>query len=542
MEVTAARRCNRREPGLALRRRELLAGLGATGLAGPARATKSSAQVTVPTLLADYAEAWSIPGLAVAVAHGGSAAVHVHGRLAAGGDRPVDAETRFRLNSVTKTFLSLAVAMLVDDGKLRFDDTVIGHLPHFALRNRAAGASATIRDLLSHRSGAGKDIEFLPGLVEDTGYARAAVALKTIGPRHGQVGYSNHMFDVIGELVSKVAGIRWDQFLQKRLFAPLGMNATTVDPLGPPIGDAVSRRALPPPFLRDGLLIEHLNGDPVNLSRGHLLVDGRPRPLPYTRYISAPGSASALHSTANDLARWLSFLTNRGRVGDRALLRPTTFAAWMTPQVGSGSEDAPALGWFTGSLHGQRWVAHRGAGGGNVSAHWLLPDADIGVAALLNIDHLDGGAAACHGLVTAIIDRFLASAPIGRLAEAQAEWSREKAAEAVRRQRLDGLLAAGGGPAIDLAAWAGTYVHPVLPPIRLERGDAGWRIAYRDYTGLRVEPPHGDVALGVYDFPRRLDCGLRFRPGATPAFDWFYDAVDLTDPGAIPDVTYLRAV
>jgi len=169
---------------------------------------------------------WKVPGASVAIVRDG-AVVYMKGfgvrdiRT----NQPVTADTLFDIGSCTKAFTSAAVAMLVDEGKMQWDGKVNTYIPFFHLRDPFADQNATLRDLLSHRTGVpGADLLWYvnPQASREELIRKLAYVQPNTGFR-AKFEYQNLMYVAAGYAVGQVAHSTWDEFTQSRLFAPLGM-------------------------------------------------------------------------------------------------------------------------------------------------------------------------------------------------------------------------------------------------------------------------------------------------------------------------------
>lgn len=182
----------------------------------------------VPAGLDEYIEqarrAWRAPGLAIAVVKDDAVVfARGYGVRELGKDDPVDEHTLFAVASTTKAYTAATLGLLVDEGRLSWDDPVIKHLPGFQLYDPYVTREITVRDLLCHRSGLSRgDTLWVLGFSRDEVLRRVRY-LKPSWSFRARFGYQNIMFLAASQIVEAVAGVRWDDFLKERLFKPLGM-------------------------------------------------------------------------------------------------------------------------------------------------------------------------------------------------------------------------------------------------------------------------------------------------------------------------------
>lgn len=316
-------------------------------------------------IAADLLAESGVPGMAVAVVHGGKT-VYAKGfgvRDVRTGD-PVDADTVFQLASLSKPLSASVVARAVSDGIVGWDTPVVDKLPWFALSDPAVTRMVTIGDLFSHRSGLP---DHAGDLLEDIGYDQRAVLDKLrqlpLDPFRISYAYTNFGLTAAAEAVAAAAGKPWDQLGRDTLFAPLGMDATSYR-----FADYEAR---------------------PDRAVGHIRVGDKTYEPRYVRDADQQAPAGGVSSSANDLTHWLTMMLADGApLIDQAALLPA-----VTPQIVSGPATEPAMrsgfygfGFNVGTTSGARTeLSHSGAfelgAGTNVL---MLPSADVGIVALTN--------------------------------------------------------------------------------------------------------------------------------------------------------------
>lgn len=272
----------------------------------------------------------------------------------------------FGIASLSKAFTATAIAMLVDDGKLSWDDKVQQHLKYFTLSDEYVASQLTIEDLLSHRSGFGTFDGDL--LWYGTNYSREDIIKKfskyemTYDFRT-DYGYQNIMFIIAGEIVEEVSGMTWEAFVEQRIFKPLAMNNSYTS-----ISQYTNKTSVAMP---------HVKGE-----------------LDELRNYDNSGGAAALSSNVEDLSKWIQFWLNDGIVGTDTLLNESTHRKILTmhtsiPPSGfdrrNGIEfKGYAQGWFLMDYDGDK-VAHHGGGlPGFISKIFLVPSQNMGGIILTN--------------------------------------------------------------------------------------------------------------------------------------------------------------
>lgn len=408
---------------------------------------------------------WKVPGFSVAIVHEGRVVYRGgFGERALGGSDadPVDADTLFGIMSTTKAMTAVALAMLVDEGKLAWDDPVTKHLPWFALEDSYASRAVTVRDLLRHNAGVpNADMLWVRGdldtrqIIERMGKLPAAYTL-----RNGFI-YQNVMYGVAGEVVGAVSGMPWDRFIATRIFGPLGMTRSyaTLDAM----------RA----------------AKPGNVSMPHYEIAKRIREIDDVPVDSVP-AAGSVWSTANDMAKWMTFLLDGGVASGRALVKAASFGELMKSQaIVPPGQFYPTLavtkphfvtyglGWFLQDYRGEFVAMHTGSMDGRTAIVGLLPDRRFGIVVLGNLDHAEFR----HALMWQAFDLAVGGATRDWSAEllklygdARLEGEKARADQVAKRIR-------GTQPSRPLADYAGVYEHPVWGDVVVER--AGTALALR---------------------------------------------------------------
>ena len=477
-------------------------------------------------------EEFQVPGMAVSVVHDGKIYYSAgHGVLENGKDGAVDDSTLFQIASVSKAFTAATLALLVDEGKLDWDDPVIDYLPEFRMYDPWVTREFTIRDLLTHRSGlplgAGDLLLFPQANSTREDIILAMRHLKPQSSFRSEYAYDNLLYIIAGEVVARVAGISFEEFLEQRLLFPLGMSDCTAT-LARTAPDAV--KATP-----------------------HVLMDGK---LETTLSLetSLASAAGGINCSARSMATWMSFVLNKGLTAEgEQLISTEQFAQLLSPVTllpGSGYVvkhtgsylNAYALGWSISTFYGQPMISHSGGLWGMTSFLVLLPEQKLGVFVSNNLL-----SPAPRAVVNDIVDQFLK----GIAKDAGKDWI-AIVAEASGTRLSDAAAAvaeaeasrvADSKPSLPLDAYVGTYRDPWYGNVEITLGDDGGL----HFRSLRSEPLSGPLEHFQFDtfiarwVDRKLnaDAYVSFSLGPTgeverirmkavsPATDFSFDFHDL---------------
>ncbi|MBO0680294.1 serine hydrolase [Mycolicibacterium sp. S2-37] len=309
-----------------------------------------------------------IPGMAVAVVHGGKV-VYAKGfgvKDVRTGDK-VDPDTVFQLASLSKPLGATVVAQQVSDGAIGWDTPVVSKLPWFALSDPAVTQMVTVGDLYSHRSGLP---DHAGDRLEDLGYDRRAILERLrqlpLAPFRDSYAYTNFGLTAAAEAVATGAGRPWETLSEEVLYRPLGMTSTS--------SRFADYQARP------------------DRAVGHIHVDGRYEPL-YVRNADAEGPAGGVSSSANDMTKWLTMMLADGKAGDRQIIDPEALLPAVTPQSVSSRGTEPAMrsgfygfGFNVGTTSAARQsLSHSGAFELGAGTNFvIIPSADVAIVALTN--------------------------------------------------------------------------------------------------------------------------------------------------------------
>jgi CubicO group peptidase (beta-lactamase class C family) len=408
--------------------------------------TAAGAQEPFPGLEAYITKAvqtWKVPGLSIAVVRNDSVLyTKGFGVLSAGGTTPVNDQTLFEIGSSSKAFTATVVAMLVSDGKMRFDDRLAMYLPELKLADPVANEAVTVRDALTHRSGIGRgELVWLGAGISRDEVLHRLRFIKPESPFRSRYSYQNMMYLAAGQAAGKAAGSSWDELVRQRIFTPLGMTSSVTSWRGLSNPNVTTPHGMGE---RDSVYTKpHFGGENI-----------------------AP--AGAILSNARDMAQWLRFQLADGVVGGKRLVSNAALRETHTPQMligGGGGRGAAAdsvrvtnfntyaMGWIIEDYrHALVWQ-HGGNTDGMTAAVGMLPEHKLGVAVLSNM----ASAQLPELIMRYIFDRQL-GAPMRDLSAET--YARLMAA----RRRADSLRVSQASqpsktePPVPLSEFVGTYV------------------------------------------------------------------------------------
>ena len=409
-------------------------------------------------------------GVAIAIVEDGETTLaRGWGARKLGEPAPVDAETLFQTGSTGKAFTAAALAVLVDHGKLKWDDKIIDHMPYFRMYDPWVTREMTVRDLLTHRSGlalGAGDLLFVPN--SDRSRKEIAQALQHIKPAtsfRSAYAYDNILYITAGQLVEEVSGLTWEQFMRRHVFQPLGMNNSTVT---------------------ESEMMER-----PNRAEPHARIDGPVRGLGTQVKLGveanlAPAAAPAggLAISANDMTRWLQAQLNGGKIpgSDKTVFSASNRDEMWAPVTITPTDNFPAefsavapnlqtyaLGWTVQDYRGAKLIWHRGAVFGSLAAVALLPEKNVGIYVAINSEEGE----LIRGLVYELLDHYL-DKPRANWPERFRTLRLSRAQEAAKFLSAPAAQPAKAGPSLPLARYAGDYVDPWYGKISIR--EAGGRL------------------------------------------------------------------
>lgn len=407
---------------------------------------------------------WHVPGVSIAVVRNDSVLyTKGYGVRAFGDPAAVDDQTLFEIGSSSKAFTATLVAMLVSDGKMRWDAHVTDYLPGFRLYDPYASAELTIRDALTHRSGLARgELVWLGAGISRDEVLRRIRYLKPAWGFRSRFGYQNMMYLAAGEAAAKAAGASWDNLIKQRIFEPLGMTASVTSMEGVKYADLALPHVAPHDSLR-------------TLARSSL---------------DDIAPAGSINSNARDMAQWLRFQLGDGVYAGKRLVSSAALRVTHSPQtIIAAGELGPVDSLVTFNTYGMGWIVqdyrhalvwqHGGNTLGMTAAVGMLPEHKFGVVVLSNM----AGSQLPGLLMTYLFDRELKAPARDISAEAFARYT-------VQRRRADSAEKAqlaqrtpGGKPPLALTAYAATYADSLYGEATVSVKDDHLVLTRGDWTG-----------------------------------------------------------
>jgi CubicO group peptidase (beta-lactamase class C family) len=383
---------------------------------------------------------WEVPGLAIAIIKNDRIVfAKGYGARELGKPAPVDEHTLFAIGSSSKAFTAASIAMLIDEGKLKWDDPATKYLLGFQLYDPYATRELTVRDLLSHRSGLERgDLLWYATAYNRNEVLRRIRYLKPTWSLRAHFGYQNIMFLAAGQIIPSITGKSWDDFLRERIFTPLGMTSTST-----------SIKAL---------------ANSNNVATPHAKIDDKVEAVPW-RNIDNIGPAGSINSNVIDMAQWVRLQLGGGVYQNQRLLSSGAIKEMHASQTIIPLEGAMqtlypeahflnyGLGWFLSDYRGRKVVEHGGAIDGMRAEVAMMPEEKLGVVILTN----KNGSILPQALMFKVFDAYLGGP--------QHDWSAKilksfKALEelaAAAEKKAEAERVKGTSPSLALDKYAGPY-------------------------------------------------------------------------------------
>ena len=325
-------------------------------------------------LIKETLKTFEVPGISVGVLKDGNVVyAKGHGVRSLSTAKGMNENTLVGVASNSKGFTCFALAMLVDEDKLNWDDPVRKYIPEFQLSDPWVTEHFTVRDLVTHRSGMGLgagDLMFFPegndftvnDIIDNVKYLEPESSFRS------QFTYNNNMFIIAGEVLKRVSGLSWEEFIEQKIMIPVGMTNSK----------ASYNRVT----------------DKSNIIDAHTRADGKVIQIPHD-WIETANAAGGIVSNVPDMLTWANFLMNDAVTvnGYRLLSKAQFHELWqlqtpikVRPGDWYGSNfRGYGLGWFVTDVKGgYKQVYHTGGLIGTVTQFTIIPDLNLAIVVLTN--------------------------------------------------------------------------------------------------------------------------------------------------------------
>lgn len=448
----------------------------------------------IDSLVADALVKFKVAGVSVAVVKDGKV-IHSKGYGVADVNtkRPVNENTNFQIASNSKAFTTAAIAILEEEGKLKWTDKVKDHIPEFKMYNDYVTENFNIQDLLTHRSGLGLGVGDLMFFPDGSNFTINDVVssfqhFKPVSAFRTKFDYDNLLYIVAGEVIARASGMSYELFVQKRIIEPLQMNNSFV-----------------------GSLLK----DRSNLATPHSSESGTIRTI--DAYDIGMGSAAGgIYSNVADMSKWMIVRLNKGKYG--ADLKKSLFSLknhnemWRLHTVLETNPNPRynahfngyGLGWDLSDAKGNLKVSHTGGLPGMLSKVTMYPDLNLGIVILTNTEN--GGGGLFSSVSNTIADSYLGLDDFG--------WV-DKTVARMNQQR-------GTGDEVTSKVWA---------KVEAEKNT---QVKNEDYTGIYEDKWFGKVEVFMKDKQLWIKCHrspklngpMAFYNANTFAIKWEYQAMN----------------
>ena len=483
---------------------------------------------TIDATVARAMKAFQVPGMAVGIVKDGKLVyAKGYGVRELGKPAQVDADTLFQIGSNTKAFTTAALALLVDAGKIHWDDKVIDYLPQFRMQDPYVTREFTIRDLLTHRSGLGMgagDLMFFPA----TDFSRDEIIhglryLKPVSGFRSKFDYDNLLYMVAGQIIPAVTGKSWEDFVTERILDPLQMRSC-----------AASYTRI---------------SDRTDVAAPHVVIKGELKAIPVLN-MDAVGPAGTINCSINGMAKWLETQLAAGKMptGQQLFTAERSEEMWSMNTIIPVSPlfttmyrthfNGYALGWGVQDVLGYKKVAHTGGVLGSVTWVAMIPELQLGVLVFTNQE----SGMAMEAVGDQILDAYLKAPRRDWVEIGTAYGAKRDAAAKTIEDAAAKTESSSGSPSLALAAYAGTYRDPWRgeATVRLENGKLILKISRTDSLEGPLTPYSGNIFIVHWnDRTLNADAFVRFEQGydakvaemtmraVSPATDFSFDFQDL---------------
>jgi CubicO group peptidase (beta-lactamase class C family) len=425
---------------------------------------------------------WRVPGMSVAIVKNNQIVfTKGYGVREITTDKKVDTKTYFSCASTTKAMTAVCMGILVDEGKVSWNDPVINYLPQLKLYDAYVTNELRIRDLFIHNSGVG-NADFLWSdniLNADEILAKMKLVKPSYSFRSSFI-YQNIFYLIAGKVITKITGKPWDIYVKEKIFDPLKMNHTKA-------------------------LLSEVHDE--NATKPHFLVDDKIMVIPKdSADVIAP--AGSVTSCADDIALWMQCMIDSSKYAGGRLVKPETWKYLLKPQtLVTESEFYPTqyltkpnfmtygMGWFQQDYKGYKINFHTGSLNGATAIHAQLPDKKFGIYVFGNLDHAE----LRHALIFKALDYF----ELG----GERDWSTDflhlydsiKAEGKKREAQFAPKQIANTKPSLSLEKYTGHYENELFGFIDVTLHDGKLKAVINSKLNADLEHFHFDTFKAEYE-------------------------------------------
>ncbi len=428
---------------------------------------------------------WQTPGMSIAVVKDGKIVFKKgYGVAEAGKQAAFSTSTLSICASTTKAMTAVCMGMLVDEGKVKWTDKVSDIYPALKLYDNYANSEMTVKDLFTHNTGLG-NADWL--WVEGTPLDSIIYKMRLIKPAYSfrsSFTYQNLMYMLAGEVIHKVSGKPWNEFITQRIFTPLGMTHTY-----PSYSASIN--------------------EPSHITPHFLYGDTLLKPIKYIE-VKGVDAAGAVWSCADDINKWMICLLDSTKVNGMWLLKPETYGMLFTPQSMVTPEEfyptarvtkphwtTYGLGWFQEDYHGKMVNFHTGSLDGAVAICGLINDEHFGIYIFANLDHTE----LRHALMYKAMDLWVFNDNSTDWSDSMHTMYKGIHSEGAKREKeFEAKRVLHTRPSLALKEYAGTYGDELYGDAWIKSSGDSLILSFPNNINVGLSHWHYDTFLGRFQY------------------------------------------
>ncbi|MBX9784452.1 MAG: serine hydrolase [Chitinophagaceae bacterium] len=418
---------------------------------------------------------WKIPGLAIAIVKDGKTVfMKGYGVRAIGTGEKADENTLFFIASNSKLFTGTSAAKLEYEKKLSLDDKVTQYIPWYRLYDSTASAMITVKDLLCHRLGTKTfqgDFTFWGSTLPKDSIVYKMRYLKPTGQFRQDYGYCNSAFLTAGQIVEKVSGMSWQQYVTENILQPVGMNRTFMNTTG------ITQQ--------------------TNLAVPYSNAFGKLEKMPYDE-IDNIGPAGSMVSCVSDIVKWINFQLDSGKVNGKQVIPWAVLQKTRDANILTGSRKSPyypthfrayGLGEFMTDYNGRQVYWHTGGAFGFVTNICFVPEEKLGITILTNNDNQNF----FEALRYQVLDAYLGVKYVDR-SQFQLQLQQQANAENQKQwSKWEERLSKKNQPALPLTAFTGEYENEVYGIMKIVNENNVLKLVFEHHKTLTASLQYMDT-------------------------------------------------